>query len=224
MSRGDPPAPPRAPSLAERQAEALISVIEARRNERASALISEAEAEAARIVAAARARARRRFHEAAETLRREGARRLAQAEATRDGESRRRRREALSALVDRAWPLLAEALEARWREEAARARWIGATLDLAAARLLETDWRIDCAPTGEETLRAALRERGAEGWTLEASGAISAGLRVRAGLVTLDASADALLAQRSRVAAALMAEIDRLSGAERAPAAEAAHG
>jgi len=218
-------------SLASAQAKALIEVINARRDTDCETLRAEARREAARIVTAARKRARRKFHEAARRLRRDNARRIAEAEAERDTELRMRRQRARAALLKRSWPLLTDALTERWRDGAARARWIKAALGMAAARLGRSRWQIEYPAADSEDVRQALAEMSDEltdiECVMEGSEAIGAGLRITTGGAVIDATPEALIALHGRVEAALIAEIERLTGEdERAdrPGAEAAHG
>ena len=218
-------------SLAAAQAKALIEAINARRDQDCEQVFADGRAASDRIIAAARAQARRRFHTAAETLRRDGARQIAQAEARRDTELRLRRQRARSALVAKAWPRLAEALAGRWRDRSARSRWIRAALEMASARLGRGSWQIEHPAAEGDEIRRALAQIGEPlvniEWTLMPSDAITAGLRLRADGAVLDARPEALLALQSRVEAALIAEIERLAtegGGASKTMPEAAHG
>jgi hypothetical protein len=213
------------------QAKALIGAIEARRDQESGKLLADAQAASQRIIASARTHARERFHAAVLSLRRDCGRRIAQAEARRDTELRLRRHRARSALLAEAWPQLAGALAEIWRNPAGRARWIKAALEIAAARLGSRIWEIEHPAADSEDVRrvlAQMRDMLADvEWTLKPSGDFEAGLRLRVEGAVVDATPAALLALRSRVEAALIAEIERRAADWRGAGEsrrEAAHG
>lgn len=201
--------------IADAQARALIEAIQAHRETECARLLADAWQEAGRIIREARSHARKRFHEAAQDFRREGARRIEQARAARDTELRQQQQKDLAQIVERACPRLSDALNERWRNPQARAQWIGAALTMAQARLRPGAWRIVCPEGGGEELRSELLSRiddaGLRDVSLEASGEIAAGIQIHADGAVIDATPQALLRQGSRVQAALIAEIEYLA-------------
>lgn len=216
--------------LAETQAQALIDAINARKDDERERILNEAREEARGITKQAYRHARQRFHEAAEELRRDRAKRMDQAKAQRDTEQRQRHQSALSDLVSQAWPKLTEALKNRWQSREDRETWAKGTLENAVIRLKPEGWRVICPADTDDAFREKL-----QGWLdahsiadaeITPSEEIEAGLRIEADGATLDATAPALLAQAGRVQAALIAEIERLAAQQESEDTEqeAAHG
>lgn len=216
--------------LAETQAQALIDAINARKDDERKRILNEARKEARGITRQAHRSARQRFHEAAEALRRDRAKRMDQAKAQRDTELRQRHQSALSDIVKQAWPKLTDALKARWQSAEDRETWAKGALDSAAFRLQRKGWRVVYPAGSDDDFRDKLKnwldEKEVEDAATEASEEIAAGLRIEADGATLDATPNALLAQTGRVQAALIAEIERLAEAQASENGkqEAAHG
>jgi hypothetical protein len=193
------------------QSDALLREIEQQTREECHALATAAEREAAAIVDEARSAARKRMHAAVDELRREGARRLARAKAQIETEARQRAQQSAVALIARAWPLLVEALAARWRDPAGRSAWVEGVARHARDRLRADTWTvehpIDWSADEQQSFSLSLGARdGAVRFVADRE--MNAGLRIKASEATLDATAQGLLADRSAVAGMLLAEID----------------
>jgi vacuolar-type H+-ATPase subunit E/Vma4 len=193
------------------QSDALLQEIEQQSREECRTLVSVAEHEAHAVVAQARATARKRMHEAIEGLRREGARRLARAEAQVETQARQRAQQSALDVISRAWPLLVEALRARWNDRDGRAAWISGAARHARDRLRANTWTVE-HPVGWSADEQQLFSQALGGREVVVSflaeSSTSAGLRIKAGAATLDATAQGLLTDRSAVASMLLAEID----------------
>jgi len=216
--------------LAQTQAQALIDAINARRDDERARVLNEARKQARAITRRAHRSARERFHEQAEELRRDRAKRMHQAKAQRDTEKRQRHQSALSDIVQQAWPKLTETLKERWQCAERRDAWAKGALDSAAFRLQRKGWRVvypaDTDDVFRDKLKSWLDEQDVEDAEAEPCEEIDAGLRIEADGATLDATPAALLAQTSRVQAALIAEIEQLAEARKDTDSEqeAAHG
>jgi len=206
--------------LAETQAQALIDAINARKDDERKRILNEARKQARGITKRAYRSGRQRFHGAAEELRRDRAKRMDQAKAQRDTELRQRHQSALTDIARKAWPKLKHALKARWQSAENREAWAKETIDIAAFRLQRKGWRVvypaDTDDAFRDKLSDWLDEKGVEDAEAEACEDIDAGLRIEADGATLDATPQALLAQKQRVQAALIAEIERLAGVQAA--------
>lgn len=193
------------------QSDALLQEIEQQTREECRTLVTAAEREAHAIVAQARTTARTRMHEAIEDLRREGARRLARAKAQVETEARRRAQRSAVDVIARAWPLLVDALVARWGDPARRSAWVGGVARHARDRLRADTWIVE-HPVGwsAQEQRSFGQSLGARDGAVSfvADRKLNAGLRIKAAEATLDATAKGLLADRSAVAGMLLAEID----------------
>ncbi|RIA56144.1 hypothetical protein [Dichotomicrobium thermohalophilum] len=217
-------------NLAETQAQALIDAIDSRKQDECERILNEARKEARGITQQAYRSARQRFHEAAEELRRDRAKRMDQAKAQRDTEQRQRHQAALSNIVETAWPKLTDALKARWQSAEDRETWAKGALDSAAFRLQRKGWRVvypaDSDSDFGDKLKSWLGEKNVDDAATEASEEIDAGLRVEADGAVLDATPKALLAQTGRVQAALIAEIEQLAATQESENTdeEASHG
>jgi len=217
-------------NLADRQAQALIDAIDKRRQDERERILNEAREEARSITKRAYRHARERFHDAAEDLRRDRAKRMDQAKAQRDTEQRQRHQSALADIVETAWPKLSETLTERWQSPEHRETWAKDALASAAYRLKPEGWRVlyPAQTTSDfaDDLKSWLDGKGVDDAETEACEDIEAGLRIEADGATLDASGPALLAQAGRVQAALIAEIERLAAEQEREESEeeAAHG
>jgi hypothetical protein len=197
------------------QSAALLQEIEQQSREESRALLSAAEREAHAIVAQARTAARERMHEAIEGLRREGARRLARAQAQVETEARQHAQQRTVGVIARAWPLLADALLARWSDPAGRSAWISGVAYHARDRLLASTWTVehpvDWGTEDQQRFSQSLGTRDVA-VSFVADHNLNAGLRIKAAEATLDATAQGLLMDRSAVAGMLLAEMDAESG------------
>lgn len=195
------------------QADALVAEIREEVARERARILDDAAREADAIRGRARDKARRQMRRAVDEMRESAERRLAQVvaeiETARRREASMRAREAL----DAAWPLLRGAIERRWADDASAAAWIGAQVELAHARLRAPHWVVrhpaNADPARMTALRAALAAPGVAEARLQPDANLDAGLVVEAGGARLDGTPAALLAVRSDVEAALLAEIAR---------------
>jgi len=149
-------------------------------------------------------------HEAIGELRREGARRHARAKAQVETQARQRAQQHAVEVIRRAWPLLGDALVARWRDPAARLAWADGVARCARDRLRTGTWTVehpaDWSADERQNFRMSLGV-GDDAVTFTADGDIAAGIRIRAAEATLDSTPQGLLVDRLAVAALLLAEI-----------------
>lgn len=175
-------------------------------------VIAEAQAEADAILSAAHGSARARMHAAIIELRREGAQRVAQAQAQMDTETRLSAQRHAAAAIREALPLLRDALTARWRDKQSRRHWTGAAAGLCTARLHPGAWRVihpaDWPADEQEALATAL---GRSDLTFEADTKLNAGLTIESDGAILDAAPAGLLADEGAIAAQLLCEIEAAS-------------
>lgn len=196
---------------AELQAEALVEQIQRQVAARRRELLDAAELEASAARQRARDKARRQLHRAIADLRETERQRVQQLRA--ELESATRRRAAANALdmLSSAWPRLGQAIERRWDDPVIRAPWVHAQLAQACARLPQRGWVLR-HPAGWgnaelSALRDALHVRGVAGATLLADAELRVGLVIAVDGVRLDSTPQALLADRARIEAALLARL-----------------
>jgi len=200
------------------QAGALVAEIREEVARERARILDEAAREADAIRGRARDKARRQMRRAVDEMRESGERRLAQVvaeiETARRREASMRAREAL----DAAWPLLRGAIERRWADGASAAGWIRAQVALARARLRAAHWVVrhpaDADAARMTALRDALAALGVAEARMQPDASLEAGLVIEAGGARVDGTPAALLAVRSEVEAALLAEIARASGGD----------
>jgi len=197
------------PSL---QADALAREIEQQLKDEASAATQAAERAAQATVAQARKTARGRLHEAIEGLRREGERRLMQAKAQLETQTRAvHQRQAATALQE-AVPLLREALADRWRGAGARRAWTDTVARLCVRRLRRGAWAVEHPADWSAKEQKAFAECIGDADGIELSfnpdKGLSAGLKVKSDQAMLDATIDGLLADRRTIAGLLLQELD----------------
>ena len=173
------------------------------------------------VVAQAHAAARRQMHTAIEELRREGVRRLSRAKAQVETGQRERAQQQAAAAVREAWPLLRDALAARWSDPRHRLAWVSAVALECRTRLRPAAWVVehpaDWNAREHQDFLGVLGKRnvgtrdGGE-ITFKAEKDVTAGLRIRADQATLDATPQGLLADQSTIIALLLAEIGQGMG------------
>jgi hypothetical protein len=208
---GTGPRNTRAPdSVLDLQTGKLLQRVARHREERCRELREAAAAEVRGIVRSARAEARAAVHAAVLQERARLAEGARQAEANAALEVRRRAQEETRELLGELWTGIESVLAARWRNEESRRAWIEAALTEAGLLLGGRAWTIERSPRWPEsesrTAEALARQRGASAVDWVSDERLSAGLRVRAGSASLDASIAGLLARREEVESAFLAE------------------
>jgi HPt (histidine-containing phosphotransfer) domain-containing protein len=192
------------------QSEALLQEIEQQTTDECRSAMATAQREADALIAQARSSARRRTHDVIGDLRNEGIRRLARAKAKVETEARQRAQQCAVEVIQRAWPLLAEALVERWRDPATRLVWTDGVACCGRDQLNAEGWIVEHPADWSEDEKQSFRNsRGAGGdaVTFVANSELAAGIKISAWGATLDATPRGLLADRSAIAALLLAEI-----------------
>ena len=201
-----------APTRATLQADALVQEIQRKVAAQQRALLDAAAREADQIRQRAHVKARRQLRRAIQEMRAIQGQRTLQVRAELETATRHQASVRASAALASAWPLLERALEQRWADEAARARWLTAQIAMACARLPATAWLLrHPAAWGEAevaVLRELLRAAAVSDATLRPEATLQVGLVIEAGGVRLDSTPRALLSDRSRVASALLARVE----------------
>lgn len=195
-------------SVPEAQAQSLLAEIRQQTQAECGRLSEAASRKAEATIADAKQAARRHLKDAIAQLRRDGARRLTQAVAQRETERRQQEQALAGQRVARSWPLLADALRARWHDAAARQRWTEAAARYAVQRIRPEAWTV-CHPAGwPDTEREAVRGVLGGRVAFKAVPEIAAGLRIEAEGATVDATDRGLLADQGAVAALLLAAVE----------------
>jgi vacuolar-type H+-ATPase subunit E/Vma4 len=198
-------------STVELQAAAMVQEIERQAASQRRALLAAATREAQAIAERAHEKVRRQQQRAIEDLRQSERDRTRQLRATLDTTARRQAAAAAKEMLEQAWPHWAEALARRWATPDGRAAWVAALLAQAAARLPLRDWvvrhPVDWVETDAQTLQAALKQHGVQTPTLQADPSFDAGLVIEVDGARLDGTPAALLCDRTRIEAALLAAL-----------------
>lgn len=199
-------------SPVELQAEALVDEIGRKVGARQRELLDIAAREAEEIRERARVRSRRQMRRAVDEMRATERQRTQQVRAELETADRRRASALALEMLSAAWPQLAAAIEQCWHDPPARRRWMAAQLALACSRLPAAGWvlRHPGAWTDAErsVLRGLLRDHGVEDATLRPEPALTTGLVIEVAGARLDSTPQALLADRARVEAALLAALE----------------
>ena len=202
------------------QSEALLQELEQQTADECRTVIATAKREADALVTQARSSARRRTHDAIEELRNEGIRRLARAKAKVETEARQRAQQCTVEVIERAWPLLAEALLERWHDPATRLVWTDGVARCGRDQLNAEGWVIEHPADWSDDEKQNFHNShgaGSNAVTFVANAELTAGIKISAGKATLDATPRGLLADRSAVAALLLAEVGRATIDGRSP-------
>jgi len=190
--------------------EMLLREIERQTKDEMRAIEKAAEREGLTIVAQAHADARRRMRDAIKELRSDRALRLARGRAKFEAAARLRAQQYAAEAIRRAWPFLIEALDARWKDSAARLLWIEGVARHARDRLMQGKWTVEHPPgwgADEQRLLCELVDNGRGDINFTIDPLIMAGIRIRASRATLDATSQGLLADRDATEGLLLAEI-----------------
>jgi hypothetical protein len=186
---------------------AMLDLVTQARERDCDAALTQARAEAARIIRAAQREARERLHrnvlEVRATMRRE----IAQAEAALDTARRQYRSRCDFALLERSEPLLSEVLAARWRDPETRRRWVERLALRARAVLPDEPWEIAHPADWPGAERDALATRLPRPPRFVATPGLAAGLRFCARGACLDGTLDGLTADREAIHGRLLAEL-----------------
>ena len=200
------------------QAVGLIREIEDQTDKEYRLIAEAAAQEAAAIVRLAFAKAAGRAHQAVETLRRDGERRLARARAQIETERRLRDQARAAEILHTGCPALINVVVERWRQDEARRFWIDVMAQHARKRLPPGAWVIehpdDWTPEDEARMRKALPDDSA--LTFRASSEFEAGLRILTDGAILDGTPERLLADKAVTQARLLAEMSEENEAGRA--------
>lgn len=192
-----------------RPAEALLAEIQRQAAAQQQALLDDARAEAAVITERARDKALRQLRRTQAELRATRDERQRQLAAELDTLARRQAAARSRVALDAAWPLLAPALARRWADAAARRAWVEALVAQAAARLPPQGWQLrhppDWSADDARGLQTLLQHHGVDAVEARADERIDAGLVIESDGVRLDGTPAALLADRARVEADLLA-------------------
>lgn len=196
----------------EQRTRALLELVERDRSTQCAAILEEARARAATLVAAARIESHARMREAFAEQRRRAHDCVAAARAKLGTRRRLHDQQRAAVLLDLGWQRLPEALRARWRDEAMRHAWIDAVVAAALRVLPQGSWRIAHDPAWPHDEQQAVGNRIASELgaapSFVADARIVAGLRIAAGGNVIDGTLEGLLADRAEVGAKLMRQIE----------------
>ncbi len=203
------------PTLNDSLARAMIDEIEREYSVECSSIERAAAGEARDIVRAARGAARQRMRTALAAMRLEEKCRLGEASARRQSLLAAKEHAETSELLRRTCPQLIETVLLRWNVVDSRHDWVRSAARHAEQRLLSGAWKVEHPASFEDADRrcflSALRSADAGDVTFAIDENLTAGLRVRAAGAVLDATPEALLADRPQTEASLLAEIARQS-------------
>lgn len=211
-------------ALIERQAQALLDLVETDRRQQCSAALDGAQARAAAQIAQAQAQARARMRQtfAEQRLRRRES--VAAALARLATQRRLHAQQHTAALLRLAWQQLPVELQALWQHPPTRAAWVAQVLASAREHLPPGNWRIVHAADWPAPERQALAEElsaapahqpgqpaagpGSAAPVFEADPSLAAGLKVLAGGNVIDGTLTALLADRAEFEARLLRRLE----------------
>jgi hypothetical protein len=201
----------------ERQARALIDLVEADSRRQCDEVLGEANGRAATARADAGRIARSRMREVFAEQRRRHEGQLVAALARLATRRRLHAQRRTAALLLLGWQQLPGALRAQWQQPDSRIAWARHLVAQAVERLQPGPWRIVHAPgwpvEEQQQLARSLPGEPAGALRFEADASIDAGLRIVAGSNVLDGTIAGLLADRAEIEAGLL---DRLEPAESA--------
>ena len=206
-------------SSLERNAQALIELVQSAASSRRDARIAAARAQARTLLREARSAARRSVHEALAAERRRGNAELAAARAACDTRRRLGQQRRSAALLDVAWTALPDALVLRWQRHPERTAWCARALTIARATLPSCDWTIvhpsDWPPAERDAFGAEIQRATGAFPSFRADPAVRAGMAIAAGNASVDATLAGLVADRAEIEASLLQRLEERDAASR---------
>lgn len=195
------------------QVRSVLDALAAQQNARCREIQSAADRKSEQLLADSRRRMRERVHRAVAEQRQR--RETALLDVRHRIETARRH--AVQAhyrdFLQDAAPLLHAELERRWRDAPSRRDWCESAIGEASERLPGVRWTVehpaDWTPDDMQWLKRVFTGRGLPQPESREDAAIPAGLRIRLGAASLDATLDGLLANRPAVEARLLAAWER---------------
>lgn len=202
-------AKPASPAM--QSADALLQAIEQQVVAERHAVLDAAAREAEAIRRRAHDKARRQLRRAVAEMRATEREQVQRVRAELETATRLQASAQDAASLARAWPRLEAALQQRWQDAQARVAWIAALLEQGRARLPASGWHVrHPAGWGEEeraALRAQLQAQDVSDLTLQSDDRLTAGLVIEVGGARLDGTPSAMLADRPRAEAVLLAAL-----------------
>ena len=196
----------------ERQARALLDLIEADRARRCEEILGDANGRASASHADAREAARSRVRQVFREQRQRRHDEVAAAQARLATRRRLHEQRRTAALLQLAWQQLPGALRALWRQEGSRADWVRHVLAYARDRLQPGPWRIvhaaDWPVFEREALASSLLADARIEPRFEADASIEAGLKVVDGRNVVDGTIVGMLADRADIEARLLRRLE----------------
>lgn len=191
--------------------EHLLGIVVENREKRCTEVRNNAWQQAREIIRQAHTKSRARMHRHINALRDKQRQRVSSAIARNQTLLRQQHQKADRAIIDMAWPMLREAMQALWNVTASRQNWLDAVMASAADRLLQPDIRIEHSLNMSEQELSRIKQQwfksnGNEPDLLGCED-IDAGIRIIAQGTVIDATLDGLLKQRTSIEALLMARV-----------------
>jgi len=204
--------PPGLPDV-ERQARALLDLIEADRSHQCEEILGEANGRARALRAQASEQARSRMRQVFAEQRQRQHDQLAAALARLATRRRLHAQRRTAALLLLAWQQLPGELRALWQRSDSRRAWAEHVAAHARKRLQPGSWRIAHAPgwpaEEQRALAQSLLDVARAEPRFEADGSIEAGLKIVAGSNVIDGTTVGLLADRAEIEARLLRLLER---------------
>jgi hypothetical protein len=192
----------------ERQAQALLDVVDADRAQKCEAILAAAREQADAIVRQAHVDARSRLRAAFGEERERHAARVRAARANLQTRRRHASQQRAAALLAAGWVRLPDELVRRWQTEPARRSWVAAVIARARALLPSGTWRIVHAPdwpiAERDALVADIAATLGAAPTCETATAVRAGIRAYGNGNVIDGTLEGLLADRADIGGRLL--------------------
>jgi len=196
----------------ERRAQALLDLVEQDRCLQCEAIIGEARARAAEVLARSHADARTRMRELFAEERQQARERVDAAQARLQTRSRLHEQRRAADMLALGWRRLPEELLTRWRDAGQRQYWVDAVTAIAIRVLPRTRWQIVHVPGWPVAEQRALCARVTPtpdlAPTLTEDAGITAGLKVAAGGNVVDGTLAGLVSDRTEVGARLLRHLE----------------
>lgn len=196
----------------ERRAQALLDLVEQDRCLQCEAIIGEARARAAEVLARSHADARTRMRELFAEERQQARERVDAAQARLQTRSRLHEQRRAADMLALGWGRLPDALLARWRDPEHRQCWVDAVTAIAIRVLPRTRWQVVHVPAWPVAEQRALCARVTPAPdlapTLIEDAGIAAGLKIAAGGNVVDGTLAGLVSDRTEVGARLLRHLE----------------
>lgn len=197
-------------SIVDAQVARLLEVVKDYEQHQCNELLERAHVQSRQIIRHAYRNARLRLHRDIQDSRQKVQQELSAARAKQHTFLMQQKHREDQEFLDKAWDMLAEKLQQRWRDSKQRRLWVQSVIETALNVLPEKRWQV-VHPAGwskaeQNELRKTIINTNGREVTFTIDKDIHAGIRISADAALVDGTLPGLLADRSRIESEILAQ------------------